>query len=150
MRLRVMSLLVASCTFAAIPTVPVSSAAMNSQKPTAQRTKAYGIDDWSAVMEGAVNPHGLETIWYFQLGTTKAYGLHFAKVSLEEPIGGAGSSQVEEAVDCLAPSTTYHFRLVAKNSAGKTYGPDQSFTTTRPLGSSGSVYARCPGHGPIN
>jgi streptogramin lyase len=92
-------------------TATVSTGAMNSQKPTVQRTRAYGVDDWSAVMEGSVNPRG---------------------------------------VNCLAPSTTYHFRLVAKNAAGKTYGPDHAFTTTPPLASSESVYARCPGHGPTN
>jgi hypothetical protein len=29
----------------------------------------------------------------------------------------------------LSPSTTYHYRLVATNAAGATFGADQAFTT---------------------
>jgi hypothetical protein len=32
----------------------------------------------------------------------------------------------------LAPSTTYHYRIVAASSAGTTDGADQTFTTTTP------------------
>ncbi len=30
----------------------------------------------------------------------------------------------------LTASTTYHFRIVATNSSGTTYGSDRTFTTT--------------------
>lgn len=32
-------------------------------------------------------------------------------------------------VENLQPATTYHYRLVAVNEDGTTYGPDQTFTT---------------------
>ena len=34
------------------------------------------------------------------------------------------------ALTGLAPATTYHYRLLASNQAGRSYGPDQTFTTT--------------------
>jgi hypothetical protein len=36
---------------------------------------------------------------------------------------------VSAAVPGLAPATTYHFRIVAENGGGISYGADQSFTT---------------------
>lgn len=124
--------------------------ARQSQKPTVRSAHASGIDDWSAVLRGNINPHGLETSWRFQLGTTRAYGLPLSGASLEKSLGGTRRVAVEEAVNCLAPMTTYHFRIVARNRAGKTYGPDQTFTTKRQLGSEPGVYERCPGHKPLS
>jgi hypothetical protein len=115
------------------------------RKPTVRIAHAYGIDDWSAVMVGSINPNGLDTHWHFQLGTTKAYGLLLADVSQERPFDGSRRVKVEEAVECLAPATTYHFRIVAKSKAWKTYGPDQTFTTKRQQGSEAGVYDECPG-----
>jgi len=123
--------------------------ARQSLKPIVRSAHASGIDDWSAVMRGNINPHGLETSWRFELGTTRAYGLPLPGVSVEKPLGGSRRIAVEEAVNCLAPTTTYHFRIVAKNKAGKTYGPDQTFTTKRQQGSETGVYERCPGHKPL-
>lgn len=40
--------------------------------------------------------------------------------------------------------TTYHFRIVAKNRSGKTFGGDQTFTTTRLHSSIPSLYGDCP------
>jgi hypothetical protein len=36
-------------------------------------------------------------------------------------------------VNGLTPLTTYHFRLVAINSAGTSYGSDMTFKTIAPL-----------------
>jgi hypothetical protein len=38
---------------------------------------------------------------------------------------------VTVAASGLAPNTTYHFRVVTKNSKGTLQGPDISFTTER-------------------
>jgi hypothetical protein len=94
-------------------------------------------------MLGNIDPHGLETSWRFQLGTTRAYGLPIAEISQERSLGGSRWNVVEEAVNCLAPMTTYHFRIVARNKAGKTYGRDQTFTTKRWQGSEAEIYERC-------
>jgi hypothetical protein len=128
---------------------PSALAARQSLRPTIKRTHAYGVQGWGAVLLGSVDPNGLETVWYFQMGKTRAYGLPLTRTSLEDPLGGHGVNPVEEGVLCLAPKTTYHFRLVAKNAAGKTYGHDQTFTTKRLQGSASSIYGECPDHGPL-
>jgi hypothetical protein len=130
--------------------VPAHSlGAGHSSKPTLRATHAIAIGGSRAVLLGNVDPHGLNTAWYFQLGTTKAYGLPLPRASLEQPLEGHGANAVEEAVSCLAPKTTYHFRLVARNKAGKTYGPDHTFRTERLLGSPETAYGLCPGNEPL-
>src|SRR4051794_25232899 len=118
MRMRViaLSLLLSAL---AVGAAAQSAGARQSQKPIVRIAHASGIDDWSAVMRGNINARGLETSWRFQLGTTKAYGLPLAGISQERPLGGSRWNAVEEAVECLAPMTTYHFRIVARNKAGK-------------------------------
>jgi hypothetical protein len=39
---------------------------------------------------------------------------------------------VSSSVNGLSPATLYHFRALATNAAGTTYGADQTFTTTTP------------------
>ena len=51
------------------------------------------------------------------------------------PIGSSlFPSDVGADLAGLAPGATYHFRLVATNGIGTTFGPDQTFTTTAPNG----------------
>ena len=40
----------------------------------------------------------------------------------------------EIVINGLTASTTYHFRIVATNSAGTRYGSDETFTTLPPIG----------------
>jgi hypothetical protein len=83
----------------------------------------------SATLRGSVNPHGLQTSYHFDYGTTAAYGSRF-------PAGGdlvAGKGQVvreiARGVSGLQPGTTYHFRLAATNSLSTVNGDDHTFTT---------------------
>jgi hypothetical protein len=79
----------------------------------------------SARLNGTVNPHGLITSVRFQYGTTTNYGL----VSASQNFSGTTTQNVSANVSGLAASTTYHFRIVATNSRGTTYGSDRTFTT---------------------
>jgi hypothetical protein len=83
-------------------------------------------------LTGTVNPEGLNTSFYFEYGTTAAYGTK-APASLD---GVAGNGQVPVSVarpvSGLEPDTTYHYRLVAVNSAGTAQGEDKIFTTEAP------------------
>src|SRR5439155_3697235 len=72
-----------------------------------------------------VDPHGLTTTVYFQYGTTTSYGLTTAN---QTKTGNAYQNVVAN-ISGLAASTTYHFRIVATNSAGTRYGTDRTFTT---------------------
>ena len=88
------------------------------------------VASFSATLSGSVDPHGLTTNVHFQYGTTTSYGLHTA---IQGKSGNAYQN-VAANISGLAASTTYHFRIVATNSAGTTYGADRTFTTLSATG----------------
>jgi Fibronectin type III domain len=88
------------------------------------------IASFSATLNGSVNPHGLSTTVYFQYGTTTNYG----STTLHQIKTGNTYQNVTANLSNLTASTTYHFRLVATNNAGTTYGTDRTFTTLTPTG----------------
>jgi len=77
----------------------------------------------TGVLQATVNPHGLETTYYFQYGPTLAYG----SVTPTAPVGsGTATTKVGQSVNGLLVG--YHYRVVATNSAGQTLGRDRVFT----------------------
>lgn len=66
----------------------------------------------------------------FEYGRTSSYGSTVACSSL--PGSGTGSVEVSAAITGLIPASTYHYRIVASNADGTSYGEDQSFTTVLP------------------
>jgi hypothetical protein len=86
---------------------------------------ATNVTSSSATLNGSLDPHGLTTIVYFQYGTTTSYGLTTAPQSHHGNI----YLNVSAGISSLTASTTYHFRVVATNSAGTTFGSDRTFTT---------------------
>jgi hypothetical protein len=105
----------------------VRHALYNDSAPTVTTSSATNVTTNSATLNGTVNPNGLSTTYYFQWGTTTAYG--HATPSL--PAGsGTGNSAVSTNLTSLTPNTNYHYRLVATNSAGTNYGSDINFKTT--------------------
>jgi hypothetical protein len=98
--------------------------------PEVVASNATDVTETSAVLNGTVNPAGLQTTFYFEYGTTTAYGSRV-------PVGSgavAGAGRVgrifSRTITDLQPATTYHFRIVAENSVGITQSADRSFTTT--------------------
>jgi PKD repeat protein len=91
-----------------------------------QNTYTQGVGSRGATIAGGIYQNGLNTTWWIQYGTTSAYGSQTAPADL-----GAGSAPVAVTgyLSGLAPATTYHYRLVAENSLGTTYGYDYTFTT---------------------
>lgn len=82
-----------------------------------------------ATLNGAVNPDGEETRYRFEYGATPSYGTSVPAPSAD---AGPGSAPVELAsrLTGLARDHTYHYRLVAENAAGTTYGGDETFETS--------------------
>ena len=98
--------------------------------PVVITNPATFIASFSARLNGSVDPHGLPTTVYFQYGTTTSYGLTTAPQSKT----GNTYQNVTANISSLTASTTYHFRIVATNSAGTRYGSDRIFTTLSATG----------------
>ena len=98
--------------------------------PGVTTNSATNVASFSATLNSSVYPHGLTTTVYFQYGTTTGYGL---TTSLQTKTGNTYQS-VSANISGLAASTRYHFRIVATNSAGTTFGADRTFTTLSATG----------------
>ncbi len=87
----------------------------------------------SAELDALVNPNYTDTRFYFQYGTDTSYPTGSLPALPGIDIGAAGGSSGNLAVSAvpgvLLPGTTYHYRVVAENAHGTTYGPDRTFTT---------------------
>src|SRR5947209_3291676 len=94
--------------------------------PKAVTAPATAVAPTSATLNGTVNPDGRATTWYFEYGTTTAYG---SKTSSKSAGSGKSDRTVTATISSLSPSTTYHFRLVATSDAGTSRGADASFMT---------------------
>lgn len=82
----------------------------------------------STRLSAIVNPAGQTTTYSFQLGTSKKYG---TKVKGGTLSAGETPRDVAASVSKLKAGTTYHFRIVAKNASGTSYGRDATFKTAR-------------------
>jgi len=113
--------------------------------PTVTTGSATSVTSSSATLNGTVNPNGSSTTYYFQYGTSTSYGSSTTSTS-----AGSGTSDVsvDASISGRSSNTTYHYRLVATNSAGTSYGDDQSFTTdTSPEQIASSVFGNDLGCG---
>lgn len=88
---------------------------------------ATGVVEHEATLNGSLDPDGYTTHYYFQYGLNKEYGQ-----STPEALAGASPGTVSSVVTGLPSGRTFHFRIVARNSLGTTFGPDLSFRTASP------------------
>ncbi len=98
--------------------------------PTVVTEAASAITQTSATLNATVNPNGEEVSdCHFQYGTSALYG---SSVPCS-PSPGAGESPVpvSSALTGLSENHVYHYRTVATNSAGTSYGSDHAFSTFR-------------------
>ena len=94
-------------------------------RPVVTTNPATSIASHSARLNGTVNPHGLSTTVYFQYGRTTSYGSRTPNHTKT----GNNYQDVFANISGLSAHTTYHFRIVANNTAGTRYGPDRTFST---------------------
>jgi hypothetical protein len=80
----------------------------------------------SATITGLVNPHGQITTYYFQYGTTTAYGMQTFPAVVA---AGSVPVPVAQSLTGLAALASFHFRLVALHGSVPGFGLDQSFLT---------------------
>lgn len=88
-------------------------------------------------LDPQVNPEGASTTCVIQYGTSTSYGSSAA--CSPEPGSGTGLTTVTATIGELQPSTPYHFRVVATNGGGTTYGTDETFTTGAIVESDGTA-----------
>jgi hypothetical protein len=100
--------------------------------PTVTNEAASEIQQTSAKLNGQVNPNGLDTHYYFEYGPTTSYGTRIPAGEGMDIGGGTSTIYTWNNVSGLAPGTLYHYRLVASNATGTTYGSDQTFYTPGP------------------
>jgi hypothetical protein len=113
-------------------TLAVPAMAAAATKPGATTLGASKVTITTATITGQVNPHGAPTVYYFQYGTTTAYGSRTPNVGVGS---GTATGGVSTPIAGLGPNTKYHYRIVARNSVGTTAGADRAFTTPKqPLG----------------
>jgi len=95
--------------------------------PTVQTQAPTPLNSANAVMHGVVNPNTRKTNYWFELGTTLAYGTATSPAS-----AGKGDKPVAVTVGMgdLQPEKAYHVRLVASNDRGVSQGADVIFTTS--------------------
>lgn len=111
-----------TCTYLANNIVSVGGEITAS--PTVTTDPATSIQKASATLNGTLNDDGGEACnCGFEYGPTVAYGT-------TTPTQSRTTGQTfAQAIAGLDPNKTYHFRALATNSAGTSYGADAVFTT---------------------
>lgn len=95
--------------------------------PNTTTSAATGIGFSFAQLNGAVNPNGAATTYWFEYGTSPSYGSSTTPTSAGS---GASPVNIEASLSLLNSSATYYFRAVAQNSYDTSYGSQLSFSTT--------------------
>ena len=93
--------------------------------PVVTTNPATNVTTSSARLNGSLDPHGLTTTVYFKWGTTTSYG-HTTPTQTQT---GNTYRNITANISGLARHTTYHFRIVATNSAGTRMGSNLTFKT---------------------
>ncbi len=98
------------------------------QWPVVTTEAASAATAAEATLKASVNPEGIDTSYQFEYGRSTSYG---QSVPLEAKSIGKeiADIKVSQGVSGLEPHTAYHFRVLASNSEGTSYGADQTFTT---------------------
>jgi hypothetical protein len=91
----------------------------------------------SATLSARINPLGSETTCEFQYLTGASFDVAGYGSAVAVPCPGdlgAGETRIPVSVHVqgLAPSTVYHYRVIAANPLGTVESPDQTFTTQGP------------------
>jgi hypothetical protein len=92
--------------------------------PDAKTNAASKRTKTAASLNGVLNGDGKPAKYYFQWGTSEAYGS-----STPSTGAGVGEEKVLAALAGLQAGSSYHYRLVVENENGTNVGIDREFTT---------------------
>jgi hypothetical protein len=90
---------------------------------------ATNLATTACTLNGTVNPGFLDTMAWFEWGTSTNYNNSTTPIFLDATNLNS-TITITNLLTSLTPGATYHFRLVATNSLGATYGADQTFITS--------------------
>jgi hypothetical protein len=99
--------------------------------PVVTTNPATNIGNFTARLNGTVSANNQNSAVTFQYGLTTSYGTTVN--GIPGTVSGNTPTAVYADISALNYNTTYHFRCVAQNPAGTTYGSDQAFTTLCPI-----------------
>lgn len=122
--LRAFSLLIEQASCAPVP------------PPTAVTGSATGVTATGATLNGAVNPNTFPSSGSFEYGLTTSYG---TSTTLQSVGSGVAPIPVSETIGSLTPGFLYHYRINATYALGTINGFDQTFTTSCPTITLGSL-----------
>jgi hypothetical protein len=98
-------------------------------KPLVTTSSASSIFGKSATLNGIVNANYLSTDVKFEYGLTTKYDKSIK--ATPDKVTGNSTAIVSADLSDLSPETTYHFRVLATNSLGTTYGNDSTLITVK-------------------
>jgi hypothetical protein len=91
---------------------------------------ATEVKPTTAILNGSLDPDTFATSYYFEWGKTTNYG-QATPLPPGDPVGTTtpGTAHVSAMLENLEPGTTYHYRIVATNNFGTSYGGDETVAT---------------------
>jgi phosphodiesterase/alkaline phosphatase D-like protein len=93
---------------------------------------ASEITSVSASLNGSFDPNNEETHYYFEWGPDSSYG-NSTPLTLGWSTGDPpGPTSAAAVIEGLSAFTKYHYRIVAENGTGTSYGEDHTLTTAPP------------------
>jgi hypothetical protein len=110
---------------ASVTSTPTASSPL---APEAVTEGARVASPVAATLYGGVNPHGMRSRYHFEYGLSSSYG-QSAPAPEGDASNGTSRVTVSVALSRLAPSSVYHYRLVATSSGGRAVGADRTFRT---------------------
>ena len=121
-----MSRLLVILTLLAAALPAAAGAQTPTEPPVAVTGAADSLTETTANLNGSVDPNGSSTTYYFEYGTSAAYGL-----LTPDTDAGSGTDPVAVKVPItgLTRNTTYHYRLVATHGTVPVFGADRTFRT---------------------
>ncbi|HXZ82780.1 MAG TPA: peptidoglycan-binding protein, partial [Acidimicrobiales bacterium] len=89
---------------------------------------ATTVSQTSESLSGTVDPGNLDTTYYFEWGTTSAFG---SQSTAADAGDGTTPVPVTATISGLQPDTTYAFTLFAENARGTSVAPTETFETAQ-------------------
>jgi hypothetical protein len=116
------------------PGEPYQDEELHTVGPRVQEASVSDVSATAATLNGKIDPNDAATTYYFQYGTSTAYGAEIPIAPGALVGSGSGDVSVSQHVQGLLASTTYHYRVVAVSELpggeiAEAESPDQTFVT---------------------